>query len=95
MEAPVVIFTRLVASPGRGDELLAVLEDLAAATREEPGNAVFVVHATRDDSDVVLGYEVFVDDDAVTAHRATDAVRVAQERLADVLAEPPTITYAV
>lgn len=95
MSAPVVIFTRLVATPGRGDELLAILDDLAVATRAEPGNEVFVVHAARDEPDVVLGYEVFVDDDALTTHRATDAVRVAQERLPDVLAEPPTITYAV
>jgi quinol monooxygenase YgiN len=90
----VVIFTRLTAATGRGAELLAVLEELATATRAEPGNEVFVVHAARDDPDVVLGYEVFVDDDALAAHRATDAVRVAQARLTDVLAEPPVIEYA-
>ncbi len=95
MGAPVVIFTRLVATPGRGDELLAILEDLAGATRDEPGNDVFVVHAARDEPDVVLGYEVFCDGDALVEHRASNAVRVAQERLAGVLAEPPTITYAV
>jgi quinol monooxygenase YgiN len=55
---------------------------------------VFVVHAARDEPDVVLGYEVFSDDDALTAHRATDPVRVAQEQLAEVLAEPPEIVYA-
>jgi quinol monooxygenase YgiN len=94
MAAPVVIFTRLTATPGRGDELLGVLEALAVATRAEPGNDVFVVHAARDEPDVVLGYEVFANDDALTAHRATDAVRVAQERLGGVLAEPPEIIYA-
>jgi quinol monooxygenase YgiN len=94
MAAPVVIFTRLTATPGRGAELLGILEALAVATRAEPGNDVFVVHAARDEPDVVLGYEVFTDDDALAAHRATDAVRVAQEQLGDVLAEPPEITYA-
>jgi quinol monooxygenase YgiN len=92
--APVVIFTRLTAAPGRGHELLAVLEDLAVATRDEPGNEVFVVHAARDEPDVALGYEVFRDDDALAAHRATEAVQVAQERLSAVLAEPPVISYA-
>jgi len=91
---PVVIFTRLTAAPGRGNELLAILEALAVATRAEPGNDMFVVHAARDEPDVVLGYEVFTDDDALTAHRATDAVRVAQEQLTDVLAEPPEVVYA-
>jgi quinol monooxygenase YgiN len=94
MADSVVIFTRLTATSGRGAELLAVLEELAVATRAEPGNETFVVHAARDLPDVVLGYEVFVDDEALAAHRATDAVRLAQERLADVLAEPPVIEYA-
>ena len=94
MSEPVVIFTRLLAKPGRGAELLAILEDLATATRTEAGNDVFVIHAARDEADAVLGYEVFRDDDALVAHRVTDAVRVAEERLGDVLAEPPEIRYA-
>ena len=95
MATPVVIFTRLTATPGRGNDLLMILEDLAVATRHEPGNDVFAVHGARDEPDVVLGYEVFRDDDALAAHRASEAVRVAQERLSDVLAEPPVISYAI
>ncbi len=91
----IVIFTRLTAAPGRRDELLRVLDDLGVATRAEPGCAVFVSHPARDEPDVVLGYEVFHDDDALTAHRATDAVAVARERLEAVLAAAPEITYAV
>lgn len=91
----VVIFTRLTAKPGRRDELLAVLTDLASATTTEPGNEQFAVYAARDETDVVLGYEVFVDDDAVVAHRATEPVRVARERLDDLLVAPPEITYAL
>jgi quinol monooxygenase YgiN len=44
---------------------------------------------------VVLGYELFADDAAVEAHRATDAVRVARERLDDLLTEPPEIVYGL
>jgi quinol monooxygenase YgiN len=90
----VVIFTRLTAQPGRRAELLAVLEALGHETRAEPGNEVFVVHLARDEPDVVLGYEVFRDEQAVTDHRVTDAVRRARERLPELLAEDPTITYA-
>jgi len=92
---PIAIFTRLIAKPGQRDELLTVLGELAIATRAEPGNEQFVVHAARDEPDVVLGYELFVDDDAIDAHRATDAVRVARERLADLLTEPPEIIYGL
>jgi quinol monooxygenase YgiN len=91
----VVIFTRLTAKPGRRDELLAVLMELGSATSAEPGNEQFATHAARDEPDTVVGYEVFVDDDAVVAHRATEAVRVTRERLDDLLAEPPEITYAL
>ena len=91
----VVIFTRLVAKPGRRAELLDVLSELGSATNVEPGNVEFDIYAARDEPDVVLGYEVFVDDDAVVAHRATEPVRVARERLDDLLAEPPEITYAL
>ena len=91
----VVIFTRLTAKPGRRDELLSVLEELGVSTRAEPGCSVFVTHAARDDANVVLGYEVFDDDDAVTAHRSTDAVRVARDRLDDLLREAPHIEYAL
>lgn len=91
----IVIFTRLTAVPGRRDDLLALLNELGVATRAEPGCEQFVVHAARDEPDRVHGYEVFADDDAVVDHRATEAVRVAQERLPALLAEPPEITYAI
>jgi quinol monooxygenase YgiN len=91
----VAIFTRLNAKPGRRQELLDVLDELAVSTRAEPGNEQFVVHAARDESDVVLGYELFTDDAAIEAHRATDAVRVARDRLDDLLTEPPEIVYGL
>jgi quinol monooxygenase YgiN len=93
--ARVVIFTRLQAADGCGDELEAVLQRLATATRNEPGNEVFVVHRSRDERDVFLGYEVFADDDALAAHRATDAVAEARTRMEPLLGGPPVITYAL
>ncbi|MSO79125.1 MAG: antibiotic biosynthesis monooxygenase [Acidimicrobiia bacterium] len=91
----IVIFTRLTAVSGRRDDLLAMLEELGVATRAEPGCQEFVVYAARDEADCVLGYEMFVDDDAVVDHRATEAVKVAQERLPALLTGPPEITYAI
>jgi len=90
----IVIFTRLTAAPGKRAGMRDALDQLAVSTRGEPGNEVFVVHEARDEPDVLLGYEVFRDEDALTAHRATEAVAQARERLDDLLAEPPVITYA-
>ena len=91
----IAIFTRLDAKPGRRAELLAVLEELAESTRAEPGNEEFIVHGARDSATLVFGYERFVDEAAIEAHRATDAVRIARERLDDLLTEPPEILYAL
>jgi quinol monooxygenase YgiN len=91
----IVIFTRLTAAPGKRPALRDALDQLADSTRAEPGNEVFVVHEARDEPDVMLGYEVFRDDDALTAHRATEAVAQARAQLDGLLAEAPVITYAL
>jgi quinol monooxygenase YgiN len=91
----IVIFTRLTAAPGKRAALRDALDRLAVSTRAEPGNEVFVIHEARDEPDVMLGYEVFRDEDALTAHRATDAVAQARAQLDDLLVEPPVITYAL
>ena len=91
----IAIFTRLTAKPGRRQELLEVLRELALATRAEPGNEQFEVHPARDEPDLVLGYEVFVDQSAIDAHRATDAVRLAREKLDGLLVAPPEIAYGL
>jgi quinol monooxygenase YgiN len=93
--ARVVIFTRLTALPGKAGALRTVLDELAVSTRAEPGCEAFVIHPARDDPHVILGYEVFADDDALTAHRATDGVARAREELDVLLVEPPAIVYAV
>jgi quinol monooxygenase YgiN len=91
----IAIFTRLTAVHGKRDELLAVLNELATAARAEPGNEMFVVHPARDEPDVVLGYEVFADDQAIADHRATDAVSRARARLTELLVGDPVIDYAL
>ena len=90
----IAIFTRLHAKPGRRSDLLAVLDELARSTRAEPGNEEFVTHAARDNDDLVLGYERFIDEAAIEAHRATEAVARARAQLDELLTEPPEIVYA-
>ncbi len=92
--AHVVIFTRLTARAGLRDTLLEQLERFGEIVRAEPGNEAFEVYAARDLPDVVVGYEVFRDDEALAAHRASDATVAMTERLPALLAAPPEITYA-
>jgi quinol monooxygenase YgiN len=89
----IIIITRLVAAPGRRDDLLAAFDGLHAAVAAEPGTEVFTMHTARDDVDVVMFHEVYRDEAALAAHRESAAVRNLVGRLGDLLAGPPEITY--
>jgi (4S)-4-hydroxy-5-phosphonooxypentane-2,3-dione isomerase len=91
---PIVIFTRLVARPGRRDEVLEAFAPFLAAVADEPGTEFFAAHTARDDADVLLCYEVYRDDAALAAHRESEAVRDLVARLGDLLAGPPEVVYA-
>jgi quinol monooxygenase YgiN len=90
----IVIFSRLQAQPGRGAELAAAFDDLNDAVTREPGTITFSMHVARDDPDTILFYEVYADDDALAAHRESDAVRDVVRRLDGLLTGPAEITYA-
>lgn len=91
----IVIFSRLRARHGERDRLVAVLAPLVAAASAEPRTEQFDLHLARDDVDEVWLYERFTDDSALAAHRDGPAVRDVVAQLGQILAEPPTITYAV
>lgn len=89
-----MIFTRLVARPGRRNELLDAFAPFLAAVEDEPGTEAFAAHTARDDADMLLCYEVYRDEAALAAHRDSDAVRDLVARLGDLLAGPPEVIYA-
>lgn len=57
--------------PGTRDEFLALMEPLAAATREEPGCRVFEYHRTDRNPDEIILLEVFDSAEAHELHRRT------------------------
>jgi quinol monooxygenase YgiN len=71
MSAPVKIMAILVARPGRADDLKALLFSMAAPSRAEPGNLRWDVWQDQADPARFVLDELFVDNAAITAHRAT------------------------
>lgn len=68
----IVLLAQYQAQPGKGDEVLGLLERMAAEVRaHEPGCRTYEVSRGREDGDAFLLYEVYVDETAVSAHRAT------------------------
>ncbi|HEV2630901.1 MAG TPA: putative quinol monooxygenase [Pseudolabrys sp.] len=47
----------------------AILRELAAAIRDEPGNVSFTVHRARDDTRDIFLHEVYKSEEAFKAHR--------------------------
>ena len=76
------------AHPGRRAALLEVLRELVdAAAVDEPGTLVYVMHEAADDPDTVVSYELFADEAALDAHKASPAVAAVMPRLGPLVAE--------
>ena len=59
------------AAPGRGEEMKAALQELAAATTQEAGNICYRLHTT-DDPDEFIIYEQWKNQAALDSHMATE-----------------------
>ena len=76
------------AQPGRRAELLELLRELVdTAASEEPGTLVYVMHEAVDDPDVVVSYDLFADEAALDAHKASPVVASVMPRLNALVAE--------
>lgn len=62
------------AAPGKGAELKAALQTLAAATVQESGNICYRLHTT-DDPDEFIIYEQWKNQAALDSHMATDHLK--------------------
>lgn len=71
MSNNVKVVAILSAREGKADELRALLEDLVAASREEPGNLRYDLWIDQTDPTRFVLDELYVDSAANSAHRAT------------------------
>lgn len=67
-----VIVARWRPRAGEADKVKAILRELAAAVRQEPGNLQFIVYSSHDDPDDLLLYEIYTSEEAFAAHRQTE-----------------------
>jgi quinol monooxygenase YgiN len=52
-------------------EIRSILQNLGAASRQEPGCANYVAHTVESDPDTVVIYEQYRDAEALEAHRSS------------------------
>jgi quinol monooxygenase YgiN len=82
--ANVTVVATLRAASGKADALAALLTEQCAVIREsEPGCLVYRVHRSTKDPDAFLFYEIYADDAAFDAHRASPHLAQYRKRRED------------
>ncbi|NGO69709.1 putative quinol monooxygenase [Streptomyces boncukensis] len=69
---PYVVVARYRTLPGRQDEVLALLDTMAEASRREPGNRQYRVHQSTEDPRTVVLYEEYGTAADFEAHCASE-----------------------
>ena len=88
----IAVVATLKAKPGAEAEFEAAFAEMTAGVRaHEPGNSVYQLAKSRTEPGVYKVLEIYADQDAVEAHRASDHFRAGGRKLRDLLAEPPQV----
>ena len=90
-----VVHVDIAVLPDQVDAFLAVTEENAAASRDEPGVLRFDVLTDRADPGHVLLVEIYRDDAAAAAHKETEHYLRWREAVADMMARPRQATRYV
>ena len=81
----------LPAKEGSAEDLLAELQTLAQATRQEPGCIEYGVYRDAENPGTVLSYERWVDREAEDSHWETPHLKRAIEAMGALLETPPQV----
>ena len=85
------LLVRLTVNEGQRPALLDMLNTYADGLAEEPGTEIFVVSLDSDDANIVWLYEMFRDEEAAEAHRASAGFAVMMSQMPGLLAAPPAV----
>jgi quinol monooxygenase YgiN len=89
--AQVSLLAKVTVHKGKGDELVAAFEPLIEQVRNESGTLLYLINRAKDDPDVFWTAELYTDDDAFTAHGASDAMAKAGPILGPLIAKSELI----
>lgn len=89
------VIVKLVAAPGKRDELLAAFAGFLPTVEAEEGTLVYSVHSDSADQDAVWITEVYADEAALAAHNSSDAFKAFGGSLVALLGGPAEFHMAV
>lgn len=85
------LLVRLTATDGMRPALLDMLNTYADGLAEEPGTEMYIVGIDPDDANIVWLHEIFRDEEAEDAHRASSGFAALMQSMPPLLAAPPAI----
>ena len=86
-------FVKLVAHPGKRDELAAAMREMFPAVGDEDGTLIYALHLDKNDDNAVWLYELYADDEALNTHSSSDAMKTLLGTLPGLLAEQPLMAF--
>lgn len=89
------LLVRLTTKDGLRPALLDMLNTYADGLAEEPGTEVFVVSMDPDDANIVWLYEIFADEEAENAHRASAGFARLMNTMPELLEGQPAVLRTV
>lgn len=95
MTAPVKIVAILTARPGKADDLQALLSGMLAPSRAEPGNLRYDLWRDQADPARFVLDELYTDNAAIAAHRATPHFQDYLARIGDLAERTALVLDAV
>jgi quinol monooxygenase YgiN len=83
------MIVKLPAQEGKGEELVAVLAEVVAATAAESGTLQYVCLQDNANPDIVWMYEIYTDQAAIDAHMGGEVFQAAFPKLGKLLGGAP------
>jgi autoinducer 2-degrading protein len=82
----VAIVARVTVKEGKANDYIGAFAPLLEQAEKEPGTLLYAVHRSKDNPHVFWTTEVYADDDAFAAHRASDVHAAASPVFTELIA---------
>src|SRR3982074_3015175 len=87
----VALLSRFKAEQGKAEELIAAFRPVFEQVEKEPGTLLYVLHRSADDPDLFWVSDLYAADEALPAHRESQAMAAAAPALRELIAEAELI----
>lgn len=89
----VAVIAKIQALPGKRAELIEVFQAGLATAESETGTLQYVMHEDAADADIIWFYEVYENQDALTAHGSSEAMKALGMASRSFAAARPELTF--